>query len=212
MTNVIVFGAGEYGALIENLLSYSNEFEIEAFCDDGEDKIGSTKEGKPVLSFENGLKYANEKLIKHAVIAVGNNRIRYKKYHLFKENNFKMIQIIHPKSLIDTHVTIGENTIVEMGTAIHTRSIIGNNVFLGGDALIGHHNMLGDHVLVGGNASFGGSVKVGDFSTIGVGSAIKPGITIGENSIVGVGAVVVKDVPDNVIVAGVPAKIIGENE
>jgi len=212
MTKVIVFGAGEYGSLIENLLSYSNEFQIEAFCDDGMDKIGTEMDGKPILSYDNILNFAHEKLINHAVIAVGNNQIRYEKYMLFKENHFKMIKIIHPQSLIDTQVSIGENTIVEMGTAIHTRSTIGNNVFLGGDALIGHHNVLGNHVLVGGNASFGGSVKVGDFSTIGVGSAIKPGITIGINSIVGVGAVVVKDVPDNVIVTGVPAKIMGENE
>lgn len=43
---------------------------------------------------------------------------------------------------------------------------------------------------------------------IGAGSTILRGITIGENSIVGAGSVVTKDVPDNVIVAGNPAKII----
>lgn len=43
---------------------------------------------------------------------------------------------------------------------------------------------------------------------IGVGATILPGITIGENSIVAAGAVVSKDVPDNSIVGGVPAKFI----
>ncbi|MBO9201980.1 MULTISPECIES: sugar O-acetyltransferase [Niastella] len=43
---------------------------------------------------------------------------------------------------------------------------------------------------------------------IGVGSTILPGVTIGENSIVAAGSVVTKDVPDNVIVGGIPAKII----
>jgi acetyltransferase-like isoleucine patch superfamily enzyme len=41
---------------------------------------------------------------------------------------------------------------------------------------------------------------------IGAGATILPGVTIGENSIVAAGAVVTKDVPDNTIVAGVPAK------
>lgn len=41
---------------------------------------------------------------------------------------------------------------------------------------------------------------------IGASATIAPGVTIGENSIVGAGAVVTKDVPDNTIVAGVPAK------
>jgi acetyltransferase-like isoleucine patch superfamily enzyme len=35
-----------------------------------------------------------------------------------------------------------------------------------------------------------------------------PGVTIGENSIISAGSVVTKDVPDNMIVAGVPAKVI----
>ncbi|CDE60606.1 uncharacterized protein BN657_02244 [Fusobacterium sp. CAG:439] len=43
---------------------------------------------------------------------------------------------------------------------------------------------------------------------IGAGTTILRGVTIGENSVVGAGSVVTKDVPDNVIVAGNPAKII----
>ena len=43
---------------------------------------------------------------------------------------------------------------------------------------------------------------------IGIASTILPGVTIGENSIVGAGSVVTKDVPDNCVVAGVPAKVI----
>ena len=42
---------------------------------------------------------------------------------------------------------------------------------------------------------------------IGAGAMILPGVTVGENSIVAAGAVVTKDVPDNTVVAGVPAKI-----
>ena len=43
---------------------------------------------------------------------------------------------------------------------------------------------------------------------IGGGAIINGGVTIGNGSIVGAGAVVTKDVPENVIVGGVPAKII----
>jgi len=43
---------------------------------------------------------------------------------------------------------------------------------------------------------------------IGAGATILPGVTIGENSVVAAGAVVSKDVPDNTIVGGIPAKII----
>lgn len=43
---------------------------------------------------------------------------------------------------------------------------------------------------------------------IGAGATILPGVTIGENAIIAAGAVVSKDVPDNVVVGGIPAKII----
>ncbi|MDE7077446.1 MAG: sugar O-acetyltransferase, partial [Alistipes sp.] len=43
---------------------------------------------------------------------------------------------------------------------------------------------------------------------IGAGAMILPGVTVGENAIVAAGAVVTKDVPDNTVVAGVPAKIL----
>lgn len=43
---------------------------------------------------------------------------------------------------------------------------------------------------------------------IGAGATVLPGVTIGENAVVAAGAVVSKDVPDNTVVAGVPARII----
>lgn len=52
------------------------------------------------------------------------------------------------------------------------------------------------------------SVVIKNGAWIGAGATILPGVTIGENSIVAAGAVVNKDVPDNTIVGGVPAKVI----
>lgn len=50
-------------------------------------------------------------------------------------------------------------------------------------------------------------VKVEDGAIICGGAVIKAGVTIGRNSVVAMGAVVTKDVPPNVVVMGVPAKV-----
>ena len=53
-----------------------------------------------------------------------------------------------------------------------------------------------------------GKITVGDNVHIGVGAIIMPGVTIGNNCIIGAGAVVTRDIPDNSIAAGVPARVI----
>lgn len=51
-------------------------------------------------------------------------------------------------------------------------------------------------------------IRVGDNVFIGYGTIILPGVTIGSNVVIGAGSVVSKDIPDNSIAAGVPARVI----
>lgn len=57
-------------------------------------------------------------------------------------------------------------------------------------------------------AEYGKSVNIGDNVWIGGRAVINPGVNIGNNVVIASGAVVTKDVPDNVVVGGNPAKII----
>ena len=59
-------------------------------------------------------------------------------------------------------------------------------------------------------AEYGKPVTIGDNVWIGGRAVINPGITIGNNVVIASGAIVTKDVPDNVVVGGNPAKIIKE--
>ena len=53
-----------------------------------------------------------------------------------------------------------------------------------------------------------GRIRIGNNVNVGWNAIIMPGVTIGNNCIVGAGAIVNKDVPDNSVVAGVPARVI----
>ena len=59
-----------------------------------------------------------------------------------------------------------------------------------------------------GNVVRYGKIKVGDDTFLGSGSIIMPGVTIGHNGVIGAGSIVTKDVPDNTVVAGIPARIV----
>jgi len=56
------------------------------------------------------------------------------------------------------------------------------------------------------------SVKIGNNTFVGANAVVLMGVNIGDHCIIGAGAVVTKDVPDNSVVVGVPAKMIGKVE
>jgi acetyltransferase-like isoleucine patch superfamily enzyme len=110
-------------------------------------------------------------------------------------DNVKIGSLAH----VDYNVIIGENTMIEGLVYIPPLSRIGKNVFIGPAAALTNDPYPPSDKLIG--------VTIKDGAIIGSRAVIKAGITIGENSVVAMGAVVTKDVPDNVLVAGVPAKI-----
>ncbi len=77
---------------------------------------------------------------------------------------------------------------------------------------MGHNSFLDRFTHVATNAVVGANVHVGKGVHVGSNSVIREKIIIGDYSVIGAGAVVVKDVPENCIVAGNPAKILRYKE
>jgi len=75
------------------------------------------------------------------------------------------------------------------------------------NCIVGHDTVIGEFVEICPNVSISGNCEIGNYSFIGTNATILPKIKIGQNVIVAAGAVVTKDVPDNCMVAGIPAII-----
>lgn len=99
---------------------------------------------------------------------------------------------------IDYDVKVGNNTRIEGSVYVPPRTVIGKNVFLGPSATLTNDQFPMSKKLVG--------VTIEDGAVIGAGAVIKAGVKIGKRSVVAMGAVVTKDVPDEVVVVGNPAK------
>ena len=91
MKNIIVFGAGEFGTLIQNVMSYNQDFQIAAFGDDNMDKSKITTGDVPLFNQGDLFQFAKENEIQTAIVAIGNNRVRGVKYNLFKDAGFEML-------------------------------------------------------------------------------------------------------------------------
>jgi len=97
---------------------------------------------------------------------------------------------------------IGKNVVLGyggLGIVIHPRSIIGDNV------------NIGTGVTIGGTSGKYDVPSIGDNTIISSGAKIIGPIKIGKNCVIGANAVVIHDVPNNSLVAGIPAKIIKNN-
>lgn len=88
--------------------------------------------------------------------------------------------------------------------------VIGKNVLFGPRVGVYTANHATDPWERANGACYTKPVHIGNNVWIGAGAHINPGVTIGDNSIIGSGSVVTKDIPANVIAAGVPCKVIRE--
>lgn len=111
-------------------------------------------------------------------------------------DNTKIGSLAH----VDYNVMIGKDCKIEGLAYIAPLSRIGNNVFIGPSAVLTNDPYPMSDKMIG--------ITVEDGAIICAGAIVKAGVTIGRNSVVAMGAVVTKDIPPNVVVVGVPAKIV----
>lgn len=142
-------------------------------------------------------------------IGIGRPKLRFKMYQKFTEIGGVLQGTTSPKASIGTFdVAIG------VGTNILSNAIISNTVKIGMGCIIyynvilTHNCIIGHFVELSPNAILLGDVTIGDFTHVGSNATILPNIKVGENVVIGAGSVVTKNIPDNCIVAGVPAVII----
>lgn len=162
--------------------------------------------------------------IKRAIVFWGINRryIGLKDNHCIKKNRLlkwygfdigKDTRIVGPVD-IDGKLAVGNNSFIGKKLSIHGNEMvkIGHNCDIAPEVtfLTGTHE-IGDKTRRAGKGKCL-PISVGNGTWVGARSTILPGVTIGNGCIIAAGSVVTKDVSDNTLVAGVPAKEIKKLE
>jgi len=113
--------------------------------------------------------------------------------------------------IIEDDVEIGANTHIARGQLPRSDTVIGRGTKLDVLINVGHGVNIGKHCLIVGLTALFGRAKIGDYTQLSSMVCIREGVTVGSRVLVGTGAIVTKDIPDNMVAMGSPAKPICEN-
>lgn len=111
---------------------------------------------------------------------------------------------------IEDDVTIHNN--VNIDRAVLGETVIGKGTKIDAHVHVAHGAKIGKNCIIISLANIGGSCEIGDHTWVGMSACIKQKIKIGKNCVIGMGAVVTKDIPDNEVWVGNPARFMKKTE
>lgn len=207
---MLIVGAKGFAKEVLEVCKQIDSLENLVFYDDvNEDLSEKLYSEYPILKSIDAAKLYFLNTCKDFTIGIGDPKLREMLYDKFTSlgGNFK--------STISTTAFIGSyNNIIEEGCNIMQKVVITNDIQIRKGTIINQLSSVGHDVIIDEfceicpNVSISGNVTIGKRTFIGTGAILLPKVKIGKNVIVGAGAVVSKDLPDNCVAVGIPAKII----
>ena len=182
-----------------------NEF---IFIDDGD--VPSVVYGCDVYKLDAAtVKFGSDLEI---VMGIGEPATRGKLFQKVKAKGINTPSLIHPDVHIPETTKIGQGVIIQVGCFVSVGVKIDDYVFLQPKCAIGHDCVIGEGSIISTFDSIAGAVHIGRYSYLGMGVSVKELVSIGDYAIIGMGSVVFKDIPDETISMGNPARAMKKND
>lgn len=210
---MLIIGAKGFAKEVLQIMHQKNELENLVFYDDVSADVGTHFYNKfPILKSKKEAQNFFNTVDNRFTIGIGNPQLRRKLYEDFNALGGVFTSTISSKSEIGSYgVKIKDGCNVLSGATLSNDVTVGTGVIIYYNCLLTHDVIVGDFVEISPNVTLLGKCVIGNDCQIGAGSIIFPNIRIGNNVKIGAGAVVLKDLPDNCVAVGVPAKIIKQN-
>lgn len=205
---LLVFGAGGHAKSVIAAIDAGSEQEVAAILTEVEAEAGSSLLGHPVVHRAAGVAWARSAGVSHAIVAIGDNRVRARIGQSLAAEGFTLATVIHPLAWVAPAATIGPGSFVHVFAVVGPASSIGPGSIISAHAVVGHDTMVGAWAHLTPGTRIGGGATIGEGAFLGMGCTVLPRVKIGAHASVGANSVVHKDIPEGAIVAGNPARMI----
>jgi sugar O-acyltransferase (sialic acid O-acetyltransferase NeuD family) len=205
---LVIWGAGSYGMVITDIICLRDEFTIAGFLDDANpERHGTDFHGFPILGGKECLDTLRESGIENVIIGFGDCDARREAAALALAKGYSLPTAIHPRAYIASSASVKPGVVIRAMTVVDAGATIQENVLIGAGVYVSHECTVESCVCLASGVRIGGLSTVGRGSWLGIGAVVADRVRIGRRAKVGAGAVVLRDVPDNAVVAGTPAKV-----
>lgn len=195
MSDVVIFGAGDYARIASVYLEKDSDHNVLAFAVDGERRDRDELLGRPVLAFEDMQKSHPPDRVK-LLVAIGFsglNRGRTTVYERCKELGYEFITYVNSRAYQWGQLEIGENTFIFEANVLQPFVRIGNNCVLWSGNHIGHDSTIDDHCFIASHVVISGNCRIGHSCFIGVNATFRDGVHVAPRCLIGAGATILKD-------------------
>ena len=210
-SKVVIIGAGGFGREVLDIFEARNQagdqIDILGFIVDAQyGTPGRLVNGFPILG---GMEWLSERPEGTAAIcAIGDPAVRRRMVDAANRSGVPFCNAIHPSVIATRHVKLGVGVVLAAGSILTNNIAIDSHVHLNLDCTVGHDARIGACATVSPGVHISGGVTLGEGCSVGTGTNIIEKCVVGEWSVVGAGSTIVRDVPANSTVVGVPGRVI----
>jgi len=212
LNTLAIYGVGGVGREVLELAGIINRISASwrdfVFIDDGD--VPSVVRGIPVYKYEEAKALYGDSL--EIAIGVGEPTTREKLFAKIASDGFYSPTLIHPNVYIPASTTVGNGIVIQSDCFVSCDVTIKDHVYLQPRCNVGHDCVLEEGCIISAFGNLAGAVHIGRCTYIGMGVAIKELVSIGDYTIIGMSSSVYKDIPDNVIAVGNPARPMKNND
>ena len=200
---VVLIGYSGHGYVVGDAAIMSG-FNLRYYCD--KNKRDRNPYNLDYLGYEGSNEFKGWSSDFEYILGIGDNNIRLKSGELIVSHNLKVLNVIHPSSVISSNISIGHGNFISGNVTINAMSTIGSYCIINTGSIIEHDCLVkhGAHIAPG--AVLAGGVIVGENTFIGANAVVGQGVKIGNDVIIGAGAVILNDIPSNSMYVGNPGK------